>query len=153
MLIRRAEASDVDAICRVDAGAFGTGPYAIVKDSEGDPEWRQKRSTRLHDWYTQHYAETFVAVVDDKVVGFAGYTLPEATKGTIHNNAVDAAYRRRGISLALLDRVFDELKSLGARTVIVHTAHVPAAVSVYERAGFKTIERRGALYIMEKSIA
>jgi N-acetylglutamate synthase-like GNAT family acetyltransferase len=152
MLIRRAEASDVDAICRVDAGAFGEGSYAVVKDSEDDPGWRQKRLTRLHDWYSQHYAETYVAIVDDRVVGFAGYKPLEGTQGTIHNNAVEQAYRGRGISPALLDRVIAELKSLGAKTIIVHTAYVPVAVHVYEKVGFKTIEQRGALYIMELDV-
>lgn len=152
MLIRRAEASDVDAICRVDAGAFGEGPYAAVKDTEGDPAWRQRRFDRLYQWYREHYAETFVAVVDGKVIGFAGYKPFEGTEGMIHNNAVDAEYRGRGISPALLARVIDELKSLGAKTIKVHTAHVPVAVHVYQKVGFKIVEQRGALNILELNV-
>lgn len=153
MLIRRAEASDVQAICHIDARSFGEGPYAVVRDGEGDPEWRQKRFARLHDWYTAHYAETFVAVVDDKVVGFAGYNPFEGGEGMVHNNAVLPEYRGRGISPLLLYRVIEELKSLGAKRIRVHTAHVPVAVHVYEKVGFKIVETRGALNILELAVA
>lgn len=47
MLIRRAQKGDVEAICRVDARAFGSGPYAEAKDNEGNPDWRQKRSRKI----------------------------------------------------------------------------------------------------------
>ena len=152
MLIRRAKKGDVEAICGVDARAFGSGPYAEAKDKEGSPDWRRTRSRKIEAWYRDHYRSTFVAVVDDRVVGFAGYRPVEGRTGIIHNNAVDPEYQGRGISTQLVERVAEELSSLGAERIEVSTAHVPAAVRVYEKAGLEIFDRRGPLNVLRRTV-
>ena len=67
-LIRRAESGDTESICRADARAFGDGPYGEARDKTNHSNWREQRIERLREWYRDHYRETFVAVVDGKVV-------------------------------------------------------------------------------------
>ena len=143
MLIRRAELEDIEAICRVDARAFGEGPYAEARDKEGTSNWRQRRMRQIKEWYQDHYRETFVAVVDGNVVGLAGYKPVEGKIGIIDNNAVDPEYQGRGISTELVKRVVEELRALGVERIKVKTAHVPAAGRVYEKAGFRIVNQCG----------
>ena len=152
MLIRRAEKADIEAICTVDARAFGSGPYAEARDQAGNPDWREKRSRDIAAWYRDHYPETFVAVLDDRVVGFAGYKPIEGGTGIIDNNAVDPDFQGRGISTQLVGRVVEELTSLGVTRIEVATAHVPAAVRAYEKAGFRIFETRGPRNELERTV-
>jgi len=151
MLIRRAQAEDLEAICEVDARAFGTGPYAAARDGEGDAAWRDRRRAEITAWYGDHYRETFVAIADRRVVGLAGYRPVEGTTGVIHNNAVDPDFQGRGISTLLVRRVIEELKALGVARIEVITAHVPAALHLYRKVGFVVRDRRGAHHILDQA--
>jgi len=151
MLIRRAEQGDVKAICRVDARAFGNGSYAEARDKGNNPHWCQQRAQEIREWYDEHWSETYVALVNQKVVGFAGYRPFQGQLAIVDNNAVDPDYQSRGISTVLLKRVLQELQALGARTIQVETAHVPAAVRVYEKVGFRIVERHGPRTYLEFS--
>jgi len=152
-LIRRAESEDIEAICWADARAFGDGPYGEARDKTDHSDWREQRFQRLEEWYQDHNRETFVAVVDGKVVGFAGYRPVEGEEGIIHNNAVDPEYQGRGISTRLVERVVEELTALGVTRITVHTAHVPAATRVYEKAGFNIVEQEGPRTGLEMRLA
>ena len=152
MLIRRAQHDDIEAICAVDARAFGTGPYAAARDREGDPAWRDRRRAEITAWYRAHYRETFVAVAERRVVGLAGYRPVEGTTGVIHNNAVDPDYQGRGISTLLVRRVIEELKTLEVARVEVTTAHVPAALHLYRKVGFVVRDRRGAHHLLDQEV-
>ena len=152
-LIRRAESADIESICRADARAFGDGPYGEARDKTDPSNWREDRIQRLREWYRDHYRETFVTVVDGKVVGFAGYRPVEGEEGIVHNNAVDPEHQGRGISTRLVERVVEELKGLGVTRITVHTAHVPAATRVYEKAGFNIVEQEGPRTGLEMRLA
>ena len=152
MLIRRAQGEDLEAICEVDARAFGTGPYAAARDSDGDSAWRSERRAEITAWYRDHFGETFVAIVDRRIVGLAGYRPVGGTTGVIHNNAVDPDYQGRGISTRLVRRVIEELKALGVARIEVATAHVPAALHLYQKVGFAIRDRRGALHILDQEV-
>ena len=150
MLIRRAQREDLEAICAVDARAFGTGPYAAARDRAGDAGWRDQRRAEIASWYRDHYRETFVAIVDRRVVGLAGYRPVAGSTGVIHNNAVDPDYQGRGISTRLVRRVIEELKALGVARIEVVTAHVPAALHLYRKVGFTIRDRRGAHHTLDQ---
>ena len=152
MLIRRAQHDDIEAICAVDARAFGTGPYAAARDRAGDAGWRDQRRTEIASWYRDHYRETFVATVDCRVVGLAGHRPVAGSTGVIHNNAVDPDYQGRGISTRLVRRVIEELKTLEVARVEVTTAHVPAALHLYRKVGFVVRDRRGAHYLLDQEV-
>jgi ribosomal-protein-alanine N-acetyltransferase len=78
-----------------------------------------------------------------------GYIVARETAGELHINnvAVRAQYRRRGIGIALLGRVIDEGRGMGAKTAFleVRSGNV-AAQALYERCGFKAIARRANYY-------
>ena len=151
-LIRRAESGDIESICRADARAFGEGQYGEARDKADRSNWREQRIQRLKEWYQYHYRETFVAVVDGKVVGFAGYRPVEGNTGIIHNNAVDPEYQDLGISTRLVKRVVEELTALGVARIKVGTAHVPAAIRVYQKAGFGIVEQHGPRTSLELTV-
>ena len=152
MLIRRAEHGDIEAICRVDARAFGEGPYAEARDKEGAADWRRRRRRQIKEWYQDHYPGTFVAIIDGEIVGLAGYKPVEGEIGIIYNNAVHPEYQGHGISTQLVQRVVEELTALEVQRIQVGTAHVPAAVRVYEKAGFSIVDKRGPRTSLELTV-
>jgi [ribosomal protein S18]-alanine N-acetyltransferase len=83
---------------------------------------------------------------DEAVLGFiaARSTLDEVH---INNVAVRPRFRRRGIALALLERVLRDGASLGARTAILEVrAGNAAAQALYGRQGFEVVGRRRNYY-------
>ena len=83
----------------------------------------------------------YVAVTDNKVLGFISYMIHEDTNtGEILANAVSVDARGMGIGSRMYDFVIGKMKSEGACFVTVHTglddAHAPAR-RAYERAGFE----------------
>lgn len=164
MVIRRATATDVDSMCRVDARAFGSGPYAAVADVTRKANWREERAIAVKENALKHFGNSFVAIIDGEVAGFVMYEVfggPEEhwlvehneCTGVIRNNAVDPNYQGQGISSRLLHTAVAELKSLGVKRIRVHTAYVPAAVRAYQKAGFEVVDHPGeGRTILEMSI-
>jgi ribosomal-protein-alanine N-acetyltransferase len=80
----------------------------------------------------------------------AGYVLATCIldEGHILNIAVREAYRRRGVAGRLLQRVLDGLRRRGCRQVFLEVrASNTAAITLYEKAGFREIGRRRLYYI------
>ena len=99
-------------------------------------DWRARKAESIERQQTGENA--FVAVLDGKVVGFAGYRM-EGEIGVITNNAVDQRYRGNGIAGLLYGRIKEELSARGVRFLKVLTGgddgHTPAR-KAYEKAGF-----------------
>ena len=76
----------------------------------------------------------------------------EGNTGVIYNNAVDPDYQGRGISTRLVRRVIEELTERGVERIEVATAHVPAALHLYQQVGFAIRDRRGALHILDQEV-
>lgn len=122
--------------------------YEIIHESYRNCIGKELHDAIMADWAEQKAADiiaqvgrgqTFVALVGDRVVGFAGYRM-EGQMGVIANNAVDPEFRGRGIAGLLYARVLDEMKKAGAKYARVHTGldegHAPAR-RAYEKAGFQ----------------
>ena len=79
----------------------------------------------------------------------AGYIVARETAGELHINnvAVREQYRRLGIGRALLSRVLDEGKLLGATTALleVRSSNITAQ-ALYKQCGFEAIARRSNYY-------
>jgi [ribosomal protein S18]-alanine N-acetyltransferase len=91
-------------------------------------------------------ARSVLAEIDGKIVGYVLFwLLPGAID--IHNIAVHADYRRRGIARMLLGRVIDEARHRSALKVMleVRKSNVPAQ-KLYESMGFLTIGIRKGYY-------
>lgn len=83
----------------------------------------------------------YVALADDKVVGFVSYSVNETTKtGEIGGNAVDPECRGMGIGPKMYDFVLSKMKEEGMEYASVVTGlddgHAPAR-RAYEKAGFQ----------------
>ncbi len=79
----------------------------------------------------------------------AGYIVAREAAGELHINnvAVREQYRRKGIGIALLERVLREAARLGVTTAFleVRSGNSPAQ-ALYEKCGFKAIARRSNYY-------
>lgn len=79
----------------------------------------------------------------------AGYIVARETAGELHINnvAVRAEFRRRGIGVALLERILNEARRRKAKIAFleVRSGNHPAQ-ALYEKCGFKAIARRANYY-------
>jgi len=79
----------------------------------------------------------------------AGYIVARETAGELHINnvAVRPQYRRRGIGVAMLERIIHEARLRKANTAFleVRSANL-AAQALYEKCGFRAIARRSNYY-------
>lgn len=100
----------------------------------------------LDDWAARRAAvATWVAVIDDAVVGFTDLDLET---GYLDMLFVDPDAGRRGVGSALVRLVLDEARAVGLREVTVQASRT--AQPVFERHGFvvvreQRVERRGVL--------
>lgn len=95
----------------------------------------------------------FCAVAGDKTVGFVGMH-DILGEGYITNVAVNEQYRRMGIAKKLIDLLCEYGKehSLEFITLEVRVSN-SAAISLYEKAGFKTEGTRKRFYCMPEEDA
>ena len=84
-----------------------------------------------------------VAVVDNNVVGYAAFRINKEDKiGNVGNNAVDPAYRGKGVGTAMNKWILDYFRKEGLSIARVETmVHDIAAQKVYEKHGFKELAR------------
>ena len=82
--------------------------------------------------------DSYVAVIEDKVVGFIYYKVVGKV-GVIGENAVAPNYKGRGIAQKMYAYVLEKMKENGAEIATVYTGlddgHAPAR-KAYEKAGF-----------------
>jgi len=105
------------------------------------PDWRKSQAEgvesilRNGEMYT-----TWVAIVEDRVVGFVAYQLREQElSGEIYMLAVHPSYQNQGIGTQLNYLALDKMRAAGMELAIVGTGgdpgHAPAR-RAYEKAGF-----------------
>lgn len=143
--IRIVRSDEIEQVLEVDREAFADSPFGELTGLKGKSTEERKgwQSVENFQSYCVQYPDrVIVAVAEGRVVGFAALEYwPEKQMGKVKNSAVLAAYREQGIGIALIERLVEETKSLGARTIEVKTSHVPAACRMYEKAGFKLLKR------------
>lgn len=95
----------------------------------------------------------FVAEADKKLIGYIGVKAV-VDEGYITNIAVFPEFRRKGVAAALLDKVFDyaEEKRLSFVSLEVRPSNT-AAVSLYQKTGFKEEGRRKDFYRLPREDA
>ena len=101
--------------------------------------WQQAKRKDITDGLQN--GNGFVAIVDDKVVGFIYYFADTNTKiGTIGGLAVDDSAKGKGIGKKLCNHAISQMRSDGLLHATVATggddAHAPARYT-YESAGFE----------------
>ena len=107
------------------------------------PDWRIAQREDVTKACTSPDHETWVAIQDGVVAGFADTVLhPESSMGEIHMVAVDPDYQRQGIGTKLTDFAVARLRAAGMPVAMVETGgdpgHEPAR-RTYERSGFRVL--------------
>jgi len=120
------------------------GIHAAYTDALGEEihdfissDWRERLAENIAE--QQRTRRSFVAKYDGKVVGFCACRL-EGQLGVVGYNGVDPEFRGNGIASLMYERLFEEMKAMGAIYARVMTGgdpgHAPAR-KAYEKAGFE----------------
>jgi ribosomal protein S18 acetylase RimI-like enzyme len=143
--IRKATVKDLPQIAQL-AGVlvrqhygFDAKRFLFIENPESGYEW----------WFNKELlnkkALILCAKQGGKVVGYAYARLEPKdwnalldAHGALHDILVAESARRQGIGKKLLERVFSELRGLGAERVVLHTAvQNRAAHKLFEATGFR----------------
>jgi GNAT superfamily N-acetyltransferase len=122
--------------------------FASIRQVLGDdvflrlhPDWRAGQAEAVRSSCTSEDLDVFVAVVDDRPVGFVGIALNayHERMGAIEIIAVDPAHQRNGVATALTDHALDHMRQRGMDIAVVETGgdpgHAPARAT-YTATGF-----------------
>ncbi|MBQ8510259.1 MAG: ribosomal protein S18-alanine N-acetyltransferase [Clostridia bacterium] len=125
MLIRKAEPSDIPALCALERECFSL-------------PWSEKG---FEDFFANDCSRALAAEADGRVVGYVGMYLI-CGEGEITNLAVAASCRRQGIGEALMTEL-SQTEGLERLLLDVRQSNT-AARALYEKCGFKVdgIRRR-----------
>ena len=83
--------------------------------------------------------EMWVAVFDEKVIGFTGLIVTEK-EGEVEPVIVSSVYRGKGVGKMLVERVIEEAKTLGIKFLTVNpVARNIDAISFFVNAGFNML--------------
>jgi GNAT superfamily N-acetyltransferase len=107
------------------------------------PDWRKSQKEVVEKSCRNEKFNTWVAVVDGKVVGFVAYELNEESKiGEVQILAVHPENQNHGIGTELNLFALQKLKEGGMKLAVVGTGgdegHAPARRS-YEKAGYTAL--------------
>jgi GNAT superfamily N-acetyltransferase len=107
------------------------------------PDWRKSQKEEVEKYCRNEKFLTWVAVVEEKVVGFLVYELNQETKvGEVHMLAVHPAHQNQGIGTDLNQFALQKLREGGMKLATVGTGgdegHAPARRS-YEKAGYTAL--------------
>lgn len=107
------------------------------------PDWRKSQKEVVEKICRDEKNNTWVAVVDEKVVGFVTYELNEETKtGEVHLLAVHPENQNHGIGTELNLFALQKMSEGGMKLAEVGTGgdegHAPARRS-YEKAGYTAL--------------
>src|SRR6185436_4888489 len=145
--IRPFEERDLDALVEFSLRAwepvFASSREVLCDDLylRLRPDWRAEQAEAVRSTCTSGEREVFVAVADDRPVGFVAVALNafHERMGWIEIIGVDPDYQRRGVGSRLTGDALEHMRSHGMDIAVVETGgdpgHAPAR-AVYEAAGF-----------------
>ena len=107
------------------------------------PDWRKSQKEVVEKICNDEKITTWVAEVEEKIVGFVAYELNDQTKvGEVQLLAVHPDNQNRGIGTELNNFALQKLKENGMKLAVVGTGgdegHAPARKS-YEKAGYTAL--------------
>ena len=145
--IREFEERDLDAVVEFSLRAWEP-VFVSLRTVLGDdvflrlhPDWRADQAEAVESTCTNSERKVFVAVTDDRPVGFVAVALNafHERMGWIEIIGVDPDYQRRGVGSRLTEAALEHMRSHGMDIAVVETGgdpgHAPAR-AVYEAAGF-----------------
>jgi ribosomal protein S18 acetylase RimI-like enzyme len=145
--IREFEEDDLEAVVSFSLRAWEP-VFASLRHVLGDeiflrlhPDWAVGQADGVRSSCTRDDLDAFVAVVDERPVGFVtvGLDAFHERMGVIEMIAVDPEYQRRGVGPKLTEYAFDHMRSHGMDIAVVETGgdpgHAPAR-ALYGETGF-----------------
>jgi GNAT superfamily N-acetyltransferase len=149
--IRAFRESDLDPIVELSLRAWEP-VFASMRRVLGDPifdrlhvpDWRAAQADAVRASCTSGEHAVFVAVADDRPVGFSTVALNafHERMGVIDMVAVDPPYQRRGIARQLIDRSIEHMRENGMDIAAVGTGGDPGhgpARAAYEALEFTAL--------------
>lgn len=149
MNIEPYDSSHADAVAQLSLNAWSP-VFVSLKESLAPAVWEQfypdgwraSQEKSVRDTCASADFKTWVAIEGGAVAGFVAIRFHEGKLGEIYMIAVDPAYQRRGISMALTDFAVEQMKAAGMEIAMVETGgdwgHAPARAA-YEKAGFRVL--------------
>jgi ribosomal-protein-alanine N-acetyltransferase len=132
--VRAAEPADLDAVVTLEARVFADVAWSPRSVEE---EFAALGETR----------RIVVAVDGSDIIGHA-VLLAAGDSGDLTRVAVEGSRRRLGIASQLVESLVGEATALGLEAVLLEVADTNrAAIALYEKHGFETIDRRPAYYV------
>jgi GNAT superfamily N-acetyltransferase len=146
--IRPYEERDLDAIVGLSLRAWEP-VFDSLRRVLGDaifarlhqPNWRAVQAEAVRASCTSGRRNVFVAVADDRPVGFAAVALDAVHDGmgVVDAIAVDPEYQRRGVAKRLMEHSVEHMRAHGMDIAAVETGgddgHAPAR-ALYESLGY-----------------
>ena len=145
--VRRFRQDDLEGVVEFSLRAWDA-VFASLRDVLGDgiflrlhPDWRVSQAEAVRSACTSDERDVFVAVADDRPVGFVAIGLDafHERMGVIDIIGVDPDYQRQGIGSRLTEFATEHMRSRGMDIAVVETGgdagHAPAR-AVYKQAGF-----------------
>jgi ribosomal protein S18 acetylase RimI-like enzyme len=138
---------DMERIVAITEVAWGdVTVHKLLEDRYGligKKGWKEKKADEVQALFGRIPDNVIVAVEDDKVVGYASFTIDaEDAIGHVQDNAVDPEYQGRGIGSAMNKWVLDYFRDEGVKIARVGTLlHDKAARRMYEKNGFEELAR------------
>jgi GNAT superfamily N-acetyltransferase len=149
--IRPYDEADLEAIVEFSLRAWEP-VFASLRQLLGDaifarlhqPDWEAMQAETVRSSCTSDEREVFVAVADDRPVGFAAVVLDAFHEGmgVVDIIAVDPAYQRRGVARQLMDRSAEHMRAQGMDIAAVETggdAGHGQARALYESLGYTAL--------------
>ena len=159
--IREFRLSDLDAIVEFSLRAWEP-VFTSLRDVLGDaiflrlkPDWKSAQAEEVRESCTSDERDAFVAVVDDRPVGFVTVALNAFNErmGVIDIIGVDPDYQRRGIATRLTTHALDHMHCCGMDIAAVGTGgdpgHAPARAA-YEAMGFTLLPSARYLKLLDE---
>ena len=134
---------------RLRLAAAGVGDP--IFDRLHEPDWRSVQAEAVRSSCTSDERDVFVAVTDDRPIGFSAVALNAFHEGmgVIDIIAVAPAYQRRGVARQLIDHSIEHMRNSGMDIAAVGTGgdpgHAPARAA-YEAYGFTALPQ-GVRYL------
>lgn len=159
--IRPFQGSDLEAVVELSLRAWKP-VFDSLRQVLGDaifarlhqPEWTAVQAEAVRSTCTSSDRDVFVAVTDERAVGFAAVALNafHDRMGVVDMIAVDPAYQGRGIARQLMNRSVDHMRAEGMDIAAAGTGgdsgHGPAR-ALYEALGYAPLPGVRYLKLLE----
>jgi ribosomal protein S18 acetylase RimI-like enzyme len=147
-VIRDYRPQDLEAIKRLTIDAFeGVTLEQNIETMLGvlhGHDWRSRKARHIDEDVQSHAEGIFVAVADERVVGFVSSRVDrDLGKGRIPNLAVAAEFRGLGLGRRLIDHALDYFRAEGLEYAVIETmADNEAGQHLYPACGFLEVARQ-----------